>query len=787
MSVEALWVTLTALWAGCLASGPWTAVGFLPAVAALFMGRSRPATRRLAVTVTIVFAGGVLLVAGRAALVERGPLARLAAEGGTAAVSAVVVAEPEASDSGSWMIVRVTAVDQASTRARALLRLPGGPIPAFGDRLQLRAAAEPLGVHGFDAYLERVGVAAQLRTRSAVQRVAGPGPLIAATNDMRARMRQAADRHLPTDDAALLVGLVTGDTTGQTQERAERFEAVGLTHLVAVSGSNVALVLAGVLGIGAVLGLGVRTRRLVAIGAVVWFVVLVRAEPSVLRASVMAVLVLVAALRGRGTDLRHTLGVAALLLLLADPLLARQLGFALSVGATAGVLLLGPVITERLPGPLALRRLVGASAGAQIGVAPILLALPGGLPLASVPANLVAVPAAAVAAGVGVAVALLAQASVGLAGVLALLAWPSLWVIDAVARLLAAGPRLTTAGATVPVIAVLACALLVGRRAPRFATAAVVVTVAAATLPGLRPPTSADALTVTVLDVGQGDAVLVEAPAADGSDVRLLVDGGPEPGALPLLRARRIRSLDAVALTHAHADHSDGLPAVIAALDVGALLVGPRPLPPDATESAVATYAAARGRSVPIVPVAAGTTFPLGAASVEVLSPPAGARVGEGPNDESLVLRVATPAGVALLPGDAEAAAQQALLRDPGRLRADLIKVPHHGGDTNAPGFLQAAAADVAIVSVGADNSYGHPTPDVLTALGGTPVWRTDQHGDVRAVLSGAVPQVTAERRARAPPDQADVSPPPGQRIGRRRRSHADACPARSGRCRRGR
>jgi competence protein ComEC len=565
---------------------------------------------------------------GRALLVDRGPLVDLARDGGAAAVEAVVAAEPRTAATGAWTLVRVAAVDGRRTRARAFLRLPeAGRQPELGERLAFRAVARRLGRRDFEAHLRRLGAGTELLPLGEPHTVAGPGRALAATNAARARVRAAAARHLGPDDAALLTGLVTGDTRGMTPERQERYEAAGLTHLVAVSGSNVALVLAGVLGLAGAVGLGARARRLAALAALAWFVVLVRWEPSVLRAAAMAALVLASGLRGRGSDARHALGVAALLLLLADPGLAGQLGFALSLGATAGVLVVGPVVAERVPGPAPLRRLLGASLGAQLGVAPVLLGLPDGLPLAGLPANLLAVPAAAAASAAGVAAALAAQLSVPLGGLLALAAWPALRLVAAVAEVFAAGPRLTAAGATLPVLALLGAGLLARRRAPLLAVVTVVLAVALAGLPALLPPAAADRLTVTALDVGQGDAVLVEVPAPDGTTARLLVDGGPESGALPALRARRIRRLDGVVLTHPHADHSDGLPGVLAELDVGALLVGPRPPPGDATPTARQAYATAEQRGVPVLPVAAGSRFPLGGAVVEVLGPPAPAPV----------------------------------------------------------------------------------------------------------------------------------------------------------------
>jgi competence protein ComEC len=207
--------------------------------------------------------------------------------------------------------------------------------------------------------------------------------------------------------------------------------------------------------------------------------------------------------------------------------------------------------------------------------------------------------------------------------------------------------------------------------------AVVVAIVVLAALPKLRPSGVPAALTMTALDVGQGDALLVEAPP----DVRMLVDGGPEPdSALRHLRARGIRRLDAIALSHPHADHSTGLPAVLAAMPVGALIVGPDPPEQldDPAPSALATYRAAEARRVPILAVAAGQRFTLGEAAVEVLSPPADGSLGNEPNDASLVLRISGSGGSLLLTGDAEVAAQTLLLARPDRLRATVLKVPHH-------------------------------------------------------------------------------------------------------------
>jgi len=751
VTAGSIWVLVAALWAGCLAAGPPA----LAATAALLplLARYGPGPRlRLVAAAGLLVAVGAAIAGGREGLVDSGPLAALAARGGEARVRAVVVTEPKSSPIGAWAIVRVERLDGHRTRARAFLRLDGiDGAPDLGQTVVFRTTARPLDRDGFEGYLRRLHAGVALDARSPPEVVAPAGRLLAATNVVRARVRAAAGRHLGADEAALLAGLVTGDTRGTSEERTDQFAAAGLSHLVAVSGSNVALVVAGVTGLLGAVGVGARGRRWAVAAAVLWFAVLVRAEPSVLRAALMALLVLVAGAGGRGTETRHVLGSGVLLLLLVDPLLAGQLGFALSVTATAGVLLLAPAVAERLPLPRGAALLVGASVGAQVGVAPVLLALPDGVPLASLPANLVAVPAAAVASAIGVVTALVAQVTVPGAGLVAVLAWPALRVVLWAAEAFAAGPRLEAADLASPAAALLVAALVLRRRAPRVAVVAVLGVVLVAGFPLVRPEPGVAALSVTALDVGQGDAILVEAPAGGGRPAgRMLVDGGPDPdAAVDALRARGVRRLDAVVLTHPHADHSEGLPAVLAALDVGAVLVGPRPLAPDTALSAVETSAAAERHGVPVVVVADGHRAALGGAEVEVLGPPADGSLGDDANENSLVLRVAADGTVALLTGDAEEEAQRRLLRHHReRLAADVVKVPHHGGATNASGFLAAVGARTALVSVGEGNDYGHPAPETLRDLGAATVLRTDRFGTVTAP-AGRRPAAGHSRRRR--------------------------------------
>jgi len=750
MSTAAMWVLAGALWLGCLRPGPWwlALAGLVMVAGAAIARRSRPRRRGrglLALAGVALALVGAGLSGGREALAAGGLLPSLADRGGIAAIEGRIISEPRASPHGAWAVVRVRAVDGRQTRERALLRASWlEELPAFGEQVTVRASARPLEPEGFGAYARRLYAWVELHPAGRMT-VTGPAStLVRGTNAVRERTRAAAGRHLDAERAGLLSGLVTGDTRGLPEARARQLEDAGLSHLVAVSGSNVALILAGVLGLARLAGAGVRQRRWIGLAALCWFVLLVRAEPSVLRASLMAALVLLAGMTGRGLNPPYALAVAVMLLLLVDPALAGQLGFGLSVLATGGVLVLAPPLARRLPGPRPVRLLIGVSLGAQLGVAPLLIRVEGAVSLAALPANLVAVPAAGAASVIGAAAALIAQVWVAAGGAVAALAGPPLAVILWAGQRFAGGPRWSLRDLVVPVTVVLALAVLtltrrrlMRWRIPRLAIAAVVVVVMVGVVPALRSAGAVPALTLTVLDVGQGDALLVEAPP----HARMLVDGGPDPRvALRHLRARGVRRLDAVVLTHPHADHSGGLPAVLGALPIGALLVGPVPLDglTDVAPSAVTTYRTARARGIPIEAVTASQRFTLGSAQVEVLSPPGDGSLGDEPNENSLVLRVSDGGGSILLTGDAEVAAQARLLQRPDRLRATVLKVPHHGGDTNLPSFLEAVGAEMAVISVGADNDYGHPTRAVLDALKSADVRRTDLDGSVTVVVTGA-------------------------------------------------
>lgn len=720
----------------------WVGVGLVIALACWRVPGSAPvgggpsgvasARRWLALGILLV----VVAVGGHATLqrcrAAVGPVVAVAADGGARDLVGQVASEPVVqADGGSWALVRVVAAP-GPTR-ELVLWSHDQHLPPVGATVRLHAGARPLADDGFEGWLRRRHAVAGLVVHGAtVER--GPTGILRAVEALRAGIRSAAGRGLGGDRAGLAVGLVTGDTRLLSPEARDAMAAAGLSHLVAVSGSNVAVVLGLVLALCA--PLGARTRRLAAVTALVAFAVTTRAEPSVLRASVMAGIVLVAGARGRPSSPLHALAGAVLLLLVVDPAAAGSLGLALSVAATLGVLVVAPPVVGRLstwaPGWAA--RLLGTTLGAQVAVAPVVLMVADGVPLWSVPANAVAVPAAAVASLVALVAAVVAPVGPDIsAGLFRLAAWP-LEAVLATARLAADGPvaSLATPGLLAAVALGMAAALgRAGGRLRRRSVVALLVLVAAThVVPSGSSWTPPARLAVTAIDVGQGDALLV----TTSSGHRVLVDAGRDERAADWLAANRVGSLDLLVVTHADQDHAGGVPAVVDRLQVAAVWVAVHPDGHPGAPVVDGTRIPA-GIADRIRGVATGDHARIGSASFQVLSPPAGRALvatGSERNDRSLVLRVVEGPRVALLPGDIEHAAQADMLRSGLDLGADLLVVPHHGAATSDANFLRAVAPTVAIVSVGQDNDYGHPRAEVLDVVGQSArILRTDLHGTV--------------------------------------------------------
>jgi competence protein ComEC len=550
---------------------------------------------------------------------------------------------------------------------------------------------------------------------------------------------QRACAGLPSGARGLLPGLVDGDTSGLDPVLRQRFKVAGLTHLVAVSGTNCSILVGVVLLV--LRRLRVRTVWCVATGltVLVAFVAVARPSPSVLRAALMACVGLVALAAGRPRSAVPGLAAAVLGLLLWDPQLATDAGFSMSVLATAGILLVAPGWSAtlrrwRIPGGVA--ELVAVAAVAHLVSAPVIATIAGQVSLVAVPANVLAEPVVAAATVLGFLAAVLAPLSVALGASIAWLAgWPTRWLVvvaDRLGGLQGASvpwPAGVTGGLALAVASaggVLLCRWRPGRRAVAAATAAALVVQlpVRSAVSGWPPP----GWLFAACDVGQGDALVLRA----GPHSAVAVDAGPDPVAIDrCLRELGVDDLPVLVLTHFHLDHVGGIVGALRGRTLGRVLVSPLP---DPSSGAAAVRAALAGRATRADTPEPGTALDAGEVHLQVLGPPQAFRgTRSDPNNSSLVIRATVHGVRILLPGDAEIEAQQALLAAGLELRADVLKVPHHGSAYSDSRFLAAVHARIAVISVGAHNDYGHPAPSLLAMLGrlGVPVRRTDRDGDV--------------------------------------------------------
>lgn len=586
-------------------------------------------------------------------------------------------------------------------------------------------------------------VVAVLSARSPPDPVGGPGLVQDAAGSLRAGLADSAARTLPDRPAGLLPGLVVGDTSAMDPALVEEFRVAGLAHLTAVSGANVAIVVALVLWPLRARAVDRRWQALAAGLAIAGFVVLARPGASVLRAAAMGAVAVLALASGRARAAVPALAATVLVLLLLAPGLATDVGFALSVSATAAIVLLAPgwsraLRRHRAPRPLA--DAVAVSAAAGVVTAPLIAGLSGLVSLVSLPANLLAAPAVPPATALGVLAALVSPAAPWLADGLTWLAgWPVRWLV-VVAERAAAVPDGATGWPAGTRGAVLLAVVLTGvvwalRRWPRLRPLALAALVGVVLVGWpLRQLSRGWPLPDTIVvacDVGQGDALVL--PTGPGEAV--LVDAGPDPALIDgCLRRLGVQRLPLVVLSHLDADHVGGLAGALAGRDVGEVATGT--LAPDDERVSQLDRAVADAGARHVVPLP-GDRRTVGSADLEVLAPdPAEAVAGAEPNDLSLVVR-ATQRGVrVLLTGDLGAEAEARLVAAGLDLGADVFKVPHHGSADADPGFLAASGAAVALISVGADNSYGHPTRRLLDWLAdaGMRTHRTDRDGDVAVV-----------------------------------------------------
>ncbi len=727
----------------------WISIPLLAALVALGLALGRGSG-----TCVAAAAAGVLAATLGAGLPDRPP-AGLAPDRPVELVARVV--GHWARDDEGWTAparaVRVRQGERVATDAFDLvLHLPDAmeAPPPFGTTLRVKgylrrsvgfanAAAVPPGPW-------RVRVKSRLLLRDE----APPGPVAGLSARLRGRVEaaySAAGRETP--GKALARGLVLGDASAIPLAWKRSLRVAGLSHVLSVSGLHLGLLAAAVLLLGS--GLPRRARLALLLPVIALYVLLVGPLPALLRSAWMALLMVAALLAERPPAPANALAWAAALLVVARPAVVEDPSFQLTVSATAGLVLLAPRLAVRWRRlPAWLRAPLAATVAAQ------LVSLPWSLPrfhllsAAAAVANLLFVPWTGVALAGALLWTVLALAVPALAATtlpaLDLLAAPFGWPAEVRPQIWLALPLVASPVAASLLAGALGL-LLAGPmgRGWRALGAAGFVAGAVACGGGLlsSEPAAAGAKRggagpeLVMLDVGQGDAILLR----DGRRALLVDGGGWERGdlggrvLLPALAALGVRGLDGVAMTHPDRDHCAGLVDVAAYVPVREVWIGP-----DWQASGCAgDLLTLPGPALRVL--WAGERAALGRWRLTALHPEPGERHGEE-NDHSLVLLAEAEGTRVLLTGDVEEWAEHRLVSEWGeRLRADILKVAHHGSRTSSgAAFLDAVHPRLALISAGPNNPYHHPSSTVLERLAERhiPTLRTDRHGMIRVRIEGA-------------------------------------------------
>lgn len=661
-------------------------------------------------------------------------------------------------------------------RARLTLLNPE-IVPAYGERLRgqfkLRRPRGYRNPGGFDypLYLRsrEVTLEGWAGEASPIERRGtdgGGGPL-AVTYALRDRLIRAVNGLLPPEQASLLIAMTLGERSAIPRRITEAFTTSGTYHILAISGLNVSLLAGALFFLLKAVCVPLRVSALVSMGLITFYAALAGGSASVVRAAVMADVYLLGLVLDREADSLNTLALSALGLLLWQPLYLFDVGFQLTFVATGAIVVaVNRLPSASLPAPWrwAVTPLV-LSIAAFLGTAPILVSTFHRLSLIGILANLPIVPLSGLLTGAGMLFAVLATVVPHFLGWFTVLIG---WLIDLLVGLADWFARLPFASVQLfsPSIPMMICYYVglgaaiaaMGRRWLRYIAYAAAV--ACVVLIGVRllPIFQNGPLRMTVLDVGQGDAIVLELPGKR----TILIDGGGlfddrfdigEQVVVPFLLSRWIGHLDAVILSHPHPDHLNGLQAVLRHIPIGQVW-------DSGQRTAMPTYLwleeVLRDKRIPHKILQDGyRTSEFAPVQIAVLHPSnlllQGSKRGRfsDVNSNSLVLSVKYGKVTLLLPGDIEEEAEAQLIEQGTNLQAQVLKVPHHGGRTSSSQpFLASVRPRIAVVSAGYRNRFRHPHQETLDRYraNGIHLYRTDLDGAVTVTSNGNTVDVTTFR-----------------------------------------
>ena len=752
----------------------WMGAAWTVAAAPAFVARRALSWRLASCAVVCALASGMLL---SAALDEPVP-AVASYVGQEVELVGVIASEPDPGRTSTGFEFRIeelrTPTHTVTDAGMVRLTLHQYAEHLPGDRLRLTGVLdEPPVFDGFDyrSYLRQRGIWATMLFPQVEHLSAGDSTPPRNLTRLRLALDRSLQRVLPEPAASLGAGIAFGRDGNLSMDRKEDYNASGLRHLVAVSGSNISMVAAMTIALAVPL-VGRKRAWIPAALTIALYLLVAGFAPSVLRAGIMAGVLLLGGAIGRPQSGLPALAGALIVMTALDPRDALEPGFQLSMAATAGLLTLAPWIAHWLERwsarhtftsvPTWVCEVTALSLAASLATAPIMWFHFGELSLVGPFANVIVQPVLLVAFWLSVFTAAAGLVSNSAGWWLSLAAYYPLAYIDTVASVAASLPfatlslgsagRATTVALFLPLVFLgglayrfvprsLPPSVRIERRrksARRILASATLGAFALAVIPiSMLPARNAGELRIDFLDIGQGDAILITAPTGE----QMLIDGGPSgielARQLSDVMAHWDRTIDVVVLTHPQEDHMGGLPELLDRFGVARQVIGGR-------VNDTATFRTLQGRVRTPQATVAGDTITLGELTFDVLWPPAGYS-GEDLNDASVVMRLRYGDVTLLLTGDIQAEAQASLVAQES-VSATLLKVPHHGSRTSDPDFLASVAPSIAAIQAGRDNRFGHPHKETLAALAGARILRTDVHGRITIRTDGSTIRLSTER-----------------------------------------
>jgi competence protein ComEC len=616
---------------------------------------------------------------------------------------------------------------------RKAIRLPLRVISSSQIMLKV---GEKFEVKGSALKSIEIKVAALVIAHGRFTKVRGANRIQQISSSIRQDFQTSA-KTIRGPSGALIPGLVIGDTSLESASFITKMRRVGLTHLTAVSGENFAIVAAFILWLAQWFLRRMKLRIAFTALILIGFIFLVRPSPSVMRATVMSAVILLAKARGVRSAPVPSLGLAIALLLLIDPFQAIDPGFALSVGATAGILLLSPkveaIIFERTSNEK-LSQLLAIPISATVMCTPVIIAISGTLSLVSIPANLLAAPVVAPITVIGFIAALISPFIPGLSHALLVLINPFSDVITKIADIGSGFPVLKLPKSYLGAAIILALIIII-----RFFKARGLIALLVIGLIGLVGSNSGwpgSNWEVVNCNVGQGDGLAIN--LGDGAGI--VIDAGPDPTLInSCLKSIGIRQIPLLVLTHFHADHVVGLPGVLAGRKIGQVWITNYTEPKFEKELVMKELGATPTRVVTQGGVV-GFHSARGEVIIKILWPRNqienfAAMPGDGSsiNNSSVALDITVGKLRIFAGGDIEPPAQEAMLASGQVQPVDILKVSHHGSAYQFLPLMDQLRPKVALISVGAGNTYGHPSLKTIGALTsrGIKVYRTYVDGAI--------------------------------------------------------